>query len=415
MLQNTLQLYKKAYANLSKEVWILSGISLVNRAGAMVFPFMTIYLTQSMNFTYKEAGIIMSFFGMGSILGSYLGGLLTDKFGDYKVQFWSLLLSSIVFLFVLKMKTFWEMAFIAFLISTVADAFRPANKVAVANYSEPENLTRSFALLRLAVNVGFAIGPALGGLLAAWKGYEWLFYADALTCFVAAILFRLSLKDQRKEKTEKEQKIEKEVVISAHRSPYKDTLFLLFLVLIAILAFAFMQLFYTIPVFFKQEISLNERQIGLLMGLNGVIIVLVEMPLVYLAERQFSKFATMTLGAFLIGLGYLCFLWPSPSLFLAAGVITILTFGEIYYMPFASAFTAERAPDSNKGQYMALYSISWSVASVIAPSTGFQIVEKLGFNNLWLILFSLSLISGLGLLYLGKKVMAAPLYGKVKI
>ena len=239
MLQNTINLYKNAYAGLSREVWLLSLISLINRAGTMVFPFMTIYLTQSRHFTLKEAGIIMSFFGLGSLLGAYLGGWLTDRIGNYKVQFWSLIGTSIVLLFILKMETFWGIAAMAFLLSLVADAFRPANKVAVSNYSQPENITRSFALLRLAVNLGFAIGPAMGGILAAWKGYDWLFYADALTCFLAAILFKITLKDDFKAR--QKMATVKDKPKAPTNSPYKDTHFMYFLIIIGLLAFAFSQ------------------------------------------------------------------------------------------------------------------------------------------------------------------------------
>jgi len=149
----------------------------------------------------------------------------------------------------------------------------------VANYSEPVNLTRSFALLRLAVNLGFSIGPAMAGLIAAWKGYEWLFYIDAATCFSAAILLRLTLKDDFKRTAIKEQSSTNSIEII--NSPYKDRFFMGFLVIICLLAFAFLQLFYILPVYFKQGFGFNEGEIGLIMALNGTIIVLVEMPMVY--------------------------------------------------------------------------------------------------------------------------------------
>ena len=401
MLQNTINLYKNAYAGLSREVWLLSLISLINRAGTMVFPFMTIYLTQSRHFTLKEAGIIMSFFGLGSLLGAYLGGWLTDRIGNYKVQFWSLIGTSIVLLFILKMETFWGIAAMAFLLSLVADAFRPANKVAVSNYSQPENITRSFALLRLAVNLGFAIGPAMGGILAAWKGYDWLFYADALTCFLAAILFKITLKDDFNAR--QKMATVKDKPKAPTNSPYKDTHFMYFLIIIGLLAFAFLQIFYTIPVFFKQDLALDEAQIGLFMGLNGLIIVLFEMPMVYKAEQQYTQFFTMKMGALLIGLGFLCFLIPAATFAAALGII-ILTIGEIYYMPFASAWVASRASDANRGQYMALYTIAWATASVIAPSAGFLMIEQLGFNGLWLILSTIGFLGALGFWILGKQI-----------
>jgi len=397
---------QNAYSGLSREVWLLSGISLVNRAGSMVFPFMTIYLTQSMNFSYKEAGIIMSFFGAGSIAGAYLGGWLTDRIGDYQVQFWSLIATSIVALFILKMATFWEMAFIAFLFSTVADAFRPANKVAISNYSKPENITRSYALLRLAINLGFAIGPAAGGLLAAWKGYDWLFYVDALTCLAAAIIFRITMKDDFSIKKSAKSTTQAKEIDANITSPYQDKQFLFFLLIIGLMAFAFLQFFYTLPVFYKQELGLDEGQIGLFMALNGVIIVLFEMPLVFIAEKKFKAFNVMAFGAFLIAIGFLCFLVPLKWVGIAALAITFMTLGEIFYMPFASAWVATRSNSANRGQYMAAYSIAWSVASVVAPAAGFQMIESLNFNGLWIVLFSLSIVGAIAFGYLGKKIRA---------
>lgn len=348
----------------------------------------------------------MSFFGGGSIAGAYLGGWLTDRIGDYQVQFWSLIATAIVALFILKMETFWEMAFIAFLFSTVADAFRPANKVAISNYSKPENITRSYALLRLAINLGFAVGPAVGGILAAWKGYDWLFYVDALTCLTAAIIFRITMKDDfAAEKSEKSTAIEHELNAN-NTSPYQDKQFLFFLLIIGLLAFAFLQFFYTLPVFYKQELGLDEGQIGLFMALNGLIIVLFEMPLVYVAEKNYRPFNVMSFGAFLIAIGFLCFLFPVKWVGIAIIAITMLTLGEIFYMPFASAWVANRSNSANRGQYMAAYSISWSIASVVAPAAGFQMIESLNFNGLWVVLSSLGILGAFAFWFLGKKVRA---------
>lgn len=402
MLRNTLQIYRKAYSGLSREIWLLSLVSLINRAGAMVFPFLTIYLTQQLGFSLKDTGIIMSLFGVGSVLGSYLGGWLTDRIGDFQVQFWSLILTSLVLLCLVQVRSFWAFAVIAITFSTFADAFRPANKVAVSRYSTPENLTRSFALLRLAINLGFAMGPSLGGLLAAWKGYDWLFYADALTCFVAAMLFKFFLQEKEGAQELKQNVRETTEEDTPILSPYKDYFYLCYLGIISLVAFAFMQLFFTFPVFLKQDFGLAEEQIGFLLGLNGIIIFCTEMPLVYMAEQRFGKFTIMSFGVFLIAIGFLFFLFPSYWIGLAVICMVLLTIGEIFYMPFASAFVADRADDTNRGQYMALYTMAWSFANVIAPTFGFFISEHYGFQTLWAIMFLLGIIASLGFWILGK-------------
>lgn len=400
MLQKTIQLYKDSYSGLSREIWLLAIISLINRAGAMVFPFLTIYLTSSLGFSLKDTGIIMGFFGFGSILGSYLGGWLTDRIGAYRVQFWSLLLSSGILLFLVQFQDFWSLCILAFTFSLIADAFRPANKVAVAAYSKPENLTRSFALLRLAINLGFAVGPAMGGLIAAWKGYDWLFYIDAATCFCAAMLFWFTLNDDFIKASTTEDPIANSNSSTTPSSPYQDGSFMIFLVIICLLAFAFLQLFYTIPVYFKQELGLDEGEIGLLMALNGTIIVFIEMPLVYLVDKRYNKFTSMALGALLIGLGFAIFIVPSIWIGIAIGSSILLTLGEIFYMPFASAFVAERSTEANRGQYMALYVMAWSIASVVAPMSGLYISEHFGFNSLWSLLLALGVGGSIGFWYL---------------
>ncbi|NBC09283.1 MAG: hypothetical protein GVY26_18990 [Bacteroidetes bacterium] len=88
MVQRSLQLYRDSFSGLSKEVWSLSGVMLINRAGTMVLPFLSVYLTQQLGFSLGQAGWIMSFFGAGSVLGAYLGGQLTDRIGFYETQFW---------------------------------------------------------------------------------------------------------------------------------------------------------------------------------------------------------------------------------------------------------------------------------------------------------------------------------------
>jgi len=98
MFTKTWHLYKDAFSGINKEVWLLALVSLINRSGTMVVPFLTIYLKGKMGFSYLEIGIIMSVFGVGSLIGTYSGGKLTDKIGFYPVLFWSLFLGGLSFI-----------------------------------------------------------------------------------------------------------------------------------------------------------------------------------------------------------------------------------------------------------------------------------------------------------------------------
>ncbi|MEZ4829106.1 MAG: MFS transporter [Bacteroidia bacterium] len=202
MLRKTFTLYKNSFSGLPREIWLISMVSLINRSGAMVVPFLTVYLTRKMGFSLIEAGWVMSAFGLGSIAGAIVGGRLTDRVGHYQVQFWALLLGGGMYFVLMQMETLWTIAVTTFFTSLVNDSFRPANMSSISAYS-PKNLyTRSVALLRFAINLGFSIGPAVGGFLAATVGYKWLFVVDGMTCIAAAIVFRMAVTQKYEEKPE---------------------------------------------------------------------------------------------------------------------------------------------------------------------------------------------------------------------
>ena len=187
MLTRTLSLYKTSFTGLSKEAWLLSFVMLINRSGTMVLPFMTLYLTgKDMQRTLTEAGIVMGLFGFGSIIGAYFGGKFSDKIGFHKIQLVTLLFGGIMFIILGQVKSYPLICVFSFLLSLINEAFRPANSSAIAFYSTPENRTRSYSLNRLAINLGWAVGSSIGGLIASYN-YELLFWVDGITNISAAI------------------------------------------------------------------------------------------------------------------------------------------------------------------------------------------------------------------------------------
>ena len=187
--------YIESFKGLSKEIWYISLISLVNRAGTMVIPFLSLYLTKNLNFSKDDAGWILAFFGIGSVIGGWLGGKLTDLFGFYKVMIFSLFITGLSFIGLQYITSFWGLCFAILFIMSIADSFRPAIYVSIKQYSTPENQTRAIGLIRLAINAGMAIGPTLAGLIIVTKGYNLLFWIDGITCMLAILLFRHLVKE----------------------------------------------------------------------------------------------------------------------------------------------------------------------------------------------------------------------------
>ncbi|MEO5563379.1 MAG: MFS transporter, partial [Chitinophagaceae bacterium] len=194
MIRAAAQTYRNAYSGLSRSTWLLSLIMLINRSGTMVVPFMTLYLTSDkMGYSIGQAGIVFGLFGAGAFCGAWLGGRLTDKIGFYPVQMITLIGGGLLFIALGQMKTYPLICLFTFLVSFVNEAFRPANSTAIAFYSKEENRTRSYALNRLAINIGWAVGSAIGGFLAHIN-YELLFWVDGFTNIAAALLMWACIK-----------------------------------------------------------------------------------------------------------------------------------------------------------------------------------------------------------------------------
>jgi len=393
-------LYRNSFSGLSKDIWLLAFVSLINRSGTMVLPFMTVYLTQELDFSKGRAGVVMGCFGIGSILGTYLGGYLTDRIGYYRIMFWTLFVSGLFFILLSQIREFEWLCAAVFLLSMIGDAFRPANIAAASFYSSAANRTRSFSLLRLAVNLGFTVGPAAGGILAATKGYVWLFWADGLTCMAAAILLLVFLK----EKKEAAHDEPAPTAANSAKSAYRDKFYLWFIAFTALSAFAFMQLFSTLPVFLKEDFALNTAQIGWLLALNGLLIAIMEMPIVYSLEPKFPALRLISMGTLLIGLSFWVFNFFPHALPLAVGAMILITFGEILNMPFTNTFAVSRSRPENRGQYMALYGIAYATAHMLAPVVGLKVAEVYGFPMLWHLLMGCCIVAAIGFSVLRGKI-----------
>jgi len=399
MLKRTFNSYRDSFSGLSKEVWWLALITFINRAGTMVIPFLSLYLTEDMNLTLSEVGWIMTCFGLGSLLGSYLGGKLSDKFGFYRVMFFSLLITGLMFIALQFVHTFLGFAIGIFITMVFADAFRPAMFVSLKAYSKPENQTRSLTLIRLAINLGFSFGPFFGGLIIALISYSGLFWVDGITCIAAIVVMKVVLKEKKVRVDKSNIVIDKENNIT---SVYKDQPYWLFLLIIFLMGLVFMQLFTTMPLFYKEVHGMTEFQIGLLMSLNGFLIFLFEMPLIHYIEKKLLdrlKIITWSLG--LLAMSYAILNATSWSGILIVSML-LITLGEMLAFPFTNNFAMNRAPSGNEGRYLALYSMAFSCAHIFSAKTGMEVIARFGFIANWFLMGTLGLLAVLLMLWLRK-------------
>src|SRR6185369_14807704 len=168
-----------------------------------------------------------------------------------------------------QMQTFWQIGICMFVIGSVGEGFRPANAAAIAYYSLPENRTRSYSLNRLAINLGFSIGPAIGGLLA----YKYLFWVDGVTCILAAIVLRIALPEVRSTPSTAEEIKQKDNTSSV----WKDGVYLRFMFFVFLSALCFLQVFSMLPPFYTEQFHFSKSLAGIILALNGLIISIFEM------------------------------------------------------------------------------------------------------------------------------------------
>jgi predicted MFS family arabinose efflux permease len=400
MLTATANLYKNAYSGLSRRMWLLATVMLINRSGTMVLPFMTLYC-KHIGYTTQQGGWVVAIYGIGALIGAFLGGKISDRFGFYYIQFGSLFCGGMLLILLGQMNTYLSICICTFFLSMFNESFRPANSTAIAHYSRPENRTQAFSIARLAINVGWGIGAGLGGLLAAIN-YHLLFWVDGCTNILASLsllwfLPRVTLAQQK-------QTSARSATVVKAVSAYKDKMFLYFIVLQLLFAICFFQLFTTVPLFFKEELSMNEAKIGFTMALNGIIIAILEMIIVFKFEGRAPYLRLMMIGSVIMALSFFMLNVPLSNGFAIAILATIIvTFAEMIAMPFMNTWYISRSTEGNRGQYAALYTMAWSAAQVIGSSSGTQLAHGLGFTNLWWIIGGICLLNAVGYSFLRNK------------
>lgn len=379
---------------------MLAIVMLINRSGTMVLAFMTLYITH-IGYSGIQGGLAVGIYGVGSLLGAFLGGKISDRFGFYYTQFFSLIFGGILFIVLGQIKGFIPICICTFFLAMVNEAFRPANATAIAHYSTPETRTQAFSLVRLAINLGWGVGGALGGFLAV-ANYDLLFWVDGSTNIFAAILFicllpRVSLAQQQNLQTTTGVK-------TRAQPPHADKIFLYFIGLQILFAICFFQQFTTIPLYFKTGLHINESAIGILLAMNGLIIALFEMVIVSKLEGWRPYLRLMTYGSVIMALSFFAMnLTFMNGLSIAVLSMVLITIAEMVAMPFMNSYYISRSTEGNRGQYAAYYTMAWSAAQMIGSTSGTQISYAIGFSNLWWIIGGLCLINAAGYQWLFSK------------
>jgi predicted MFS family arabinose efflux permease len=387
MITTLLKNYLKNFSQFSVEVKVLAITTFINRIGAMVVPFLSKYMMEQLHFTYSQIGWVMVFFGVGSFIGTWISGKLSDKIGFYKVMVFSLFTSGLIFILLQFLTTFYSFCFGVLLLTTVSDMYRPAMLVSLDTYATKSERTKALSLIRSSVNLGFMFGPLIGGIIITVLDYTFLFYIDGLTCILSILLFAIYVKEKKLPF-----KLNSFKYLKEGNSILQDRPFLIHLVVTLITGILFFQMFTTLSLYYKEVFNFSSVESGLFLALNGVLILLFELSIVsYVESKNINKLLMVAYGVLAMAVSYL-FLLIEHSVFALVAMMVFMTIGIMLTFPFANSFVKNRSLKKQEGKFMAAFTMSYSVAHILSTKTGMTIVTDYGYKTNWVFLTGLGFV-----------------------
>ena len=383
------------FLNLPRTYWLLWFGTFLNRLGAFVLPFLTFYLTSKLGVSPAQAALGISLFGLGSFLAQLTGGELTDRLGRRPVMLISFLVTPLVMTALGFLRELPHIVLCTFILGFITDLSRPAISAAVADLVPSADRPRAFGYIYWAINLGFAAAPVLAGLLAGYN-YLYLFLGDAFTTLLFGLIVLFGVRETRPaEAAHVAHATLGERVAQLRRAPI-------------LLAFSFLSLFFGM-IYMQGYVALPlamlsagfvEKQYGIAIAMNGVLIVFLNLP-VSNAAGKWPRFTAIAIAALLVGLGFgvTAFAFTMPIFILS---IIIWTFGEMIGSAVAPSIIADLAPIDQRGLFQGVFGASWGLAAFLGPLAGGFVFERFGSNALWGGCFALGCLMAVAYLALGR-------------
>lgn len=373
---------------LPHSLWILFAGTFINRFGSFVSIFLVLYML-SRGYSAPQAGAAASAYGIGSVIASPLGGYLADWLGRRNTIMLSMFSSAVTMLLLSQATDLLFLMLLVVLAGLTTELYRPASSALVADLVASQQRVRAFALYEFAINLGVIVGPAVGGFFAS-RSFLFLFVGDALTSFVFGLLALFALPTEGQKRIGEQQKQS-----ASSQTQLLNRRFFLFLLATMAVAFVYLQYLAAFSLQIR-ELGLSDNVYGLLISLNGLAIVILQLPLSVLIQR-FPRKVMLAAGFLLTGLGFSLIAFVSSVPLLALAVI-IWTLGEMIYSPVSLAYVADLVPSHLRGRSQGMWEMVWGIGFIIAPLLG-TLLFSWNAQALWLLCGFLGVISAVLVLW----------------
>jgi MFS family permease len=356
---------------------------LINRIGSFVVPYLTLVLEREFHLSAAATGQLVMAFGIGTVCSVLLGGFLTDRMGRRRTLLVSLTGAgslAVVLPFAPSLRVF---AALLVLYGFLVDLYRPASSAMISDLLPSGQRALGFAALRVAVNLGFAIGMVLGGALADWD-WRFLFVGDGATTLAFGLVVFAFVRESRPAPT-----AQAPAAAPAGVSPWRDVVLLQACFASLVYSQAFFADFTVLPLTITGAAGYPAVVYGMLVGMNGLLVAVFEMSIVD-TLRPFRRLRVSAVGILVFAVGVamtgLVMHW---AWFLLA--VLLWTLGEILTLPQQMAFLSDWAPPEARGRYLAMHSATWSLALATGPALLLPLHERLGDRAFWPIVAAITM------------------------
>lgn len=365
MTASTRELFA-GFRRLPGPFWVLAGGTFVNRFATFLIPFITLFM-KGRGFTASQMAMAVMAYAVGGFLCSFIAGPLADRYGRNRVMGVALLLEAGCVLSMGFADTYHAIVTVAGLAGFVAQAAQPATQALIADIVPDKDRVAAQLALRVAINGGWAFGPAVAGFVVMHHNYQWLFVADAIasTCFAVLSWFFLPRGKPAGRS-------------GARWGPALRALrvcppMIAILVSTLCASFVFRQLCTTLSLYVVDN-GHTEAEYGLIQSLNGVLIILVEIPLTALTVWM-SHRAGVAAGFLLLGLGMAVNALGGSLWVITAGMI-VFTIGEMLCLPRHAAWVQQLAPQDMRGRFSGFVGFSWLGGNLLGTWAGLKLYES---------------------------------------
>lgn len=397
MLAKPITRAKRIYAEYPRQFWVVVGASFVDHlGGALLFTFFSLYVTKHFGVGMTEVGILFGIFSISEFFGSLFGGALTDQIGRKSVIIIGLVVSALSTFGMAMVDRIEYFYLLAVVIGLFADMAGPARQAMITDLLPEEKRADGFGIMRVVMNLSVAIGPAIGGFLAA-KSYLLLFGADAISSIITAIIFAMLVAETLPQKDKEDKQKEKSAFSESFRgyaTVLKDRAFILFMLISMVVTIVYMQMYSALPVFLRDVHSIPESGFGLIMSLNASMVVLLQFAITRKIRNR-PPMLMMALGALIYAVGFAMYGFVSSYAFFMIAM-AIITIGEMVVTPIAQALVAKFSPEDMRGRYMAVFGISWLLPGAVGPLLAGLIMDSGNPHWVWYAAGILGLAAALG-------------------